>query len=279
MDTKALNILNEINLNLRSISSYIEKISKQEIKLDSNKIYLIDYSTYDWLKGSEKEEIRQSLEEYNQQLCHHIISDDFVQYCRTIYLQIEILLNLYDQSQNSKFKKLKSIFVSLRVGKEKFNYYNDKEYNIITHIMDIRDIASHPDTNGKSIPERVEYKGKSIEVKLENLKNEVSKNDIKSIFNEFVNIARDKNPDIKHKGQYAYITMYELKPKYLIHDSIIEYINNQKDIFRYKLGDNFKAIACSPQPENKLKKFFEEKNYQDVRETLDWFVKEIGNLC
>lgn len=278
MDTKALNILNEINLNLRSISSYIEKISKQEIKLDSNKIYLIDYSTYDWLKGSEKEEIRQSLEEYNQQLCHHIIRDDFVQYCRTIYLQIEILLNLYDQSQNSKFNKLKCIFIKLRGGEEKFKSYNDKQYNIITHIMNIRDIASHPDPNGKSIPERVEYKGKSIEVKLENLKNEVSKNDIKSIFNEFVNIA-DKNLDIKHKGQYAYIKMYKLKDKYLIHDSIIEYINSQKNLLRHKLGYNFEAIACSRQPENKLKKFFEEKNYQDVRETLDWFVKEIGNLC
>ena len=283
MDTKALNILNEINFNLRSISSYIEKISKQELKLDLNKIYLIDYSNCDWLNGSDKEKIRQSLEEYNQQLCHHMISDDFVQYCRTIYLQIEILLNLYDQSENSKFKKLKCIFIKLRGGEENFKSYNDKEYKTITHIMNIRDIASHTDPNGKSIAERVELKGKRIKIWIGEIDRKIDENNIiklkKNIHSKFCS-DRSKPEgsviitDETEKG-YLYITVYDLKDINSTDNDLLKYIEQILNIYQYLLGE--KPRLEEKKQTNELKKFFEEKNYQDVLETLDWFVREIGD--
>ena len=66
MDNLQKTLLEQINLNLQGISSYIENLSREEIKLDSNQIFLIDYSTYKWLNTLPYQDIITRLEEYNQ---------------------------------------------------------------------------------------------------------------------------------------------------------------------------------------------------------------------
>jgi outer membrane protein OmpA-like peptidoglycan-associated protein len=44
MDNPQKTLLEQINLNLQGISSYIEKLSREEIKIDHSKIYLIGHT-------------------------------------------------------------------------------------------------------------------------------------------------------------------------------------------------------------------------------------------
>ncbi|HYW19491.1 MAG TPA: hypothetical protein VE956_09290 [Nodularia sp. (in: cyanobacteria)] len=286
MDITSQKLLEQINCNLNSISLYIERLSREEIKIDSHKIYLIDYSIYEWLNIPENDELGKILEEYNQQSLNDIISDNFVEYCRKAYLQIEVLLNKfinhkygYDKMQDSNYSKIARLKDFFNCVRKNFEPHKDKEYKTITHIMSIRDIASHADSNGKSLAERVEAKGKSIKIKLENLNNNILAERVKSIFSEFVVNKNGVMISNTLDQRYAYIRLFNLKDTYLTSDSIISYINrkSQRNILQYKLGDKFNAFLDRDQPSNELKIFFEKKDYQQIKQTLDWFIQEIGN--
>lgn len=66
---------------------------------------------------------------------------------------------------------------------------------------------------------------------------------------------------------------------YLSSLSIISYINSQsqRNILQYRLGENFQAFSDKDQPPNELNTFFEQKDYQQIKQTLNWFIHEIGN--
>ncbi|WP_066376643.1 hypothetical protein [Anabaena sp. CA = ATCC 33047] len=291
MDTRIQIILEQINFNLKSISSYIEKLSTEEIKIDDDKIHLVDYSIHKWLNTLDNKELKNRLEEYNKQSANDIINDNFVEFCRHIYLQIESLLdkfteiNYYGNTQDinyTKIKKVKDFFKVVRGGEQFFKSYEDKEFKTITYIMDIRDIASHADSNGKLLKERVEAKGKSIKIRLQNLNNNISQESIQNIFSEFV-INKNKNflkitvkPDDKGL-QYAYITLFNLNDKYLNPESVINYISTNLNLLRYRLGNSVKVYPTKEQPINELKIFFEKKDYQEIKQILNWFIQQIGN--
>ncbi|MDD1413942.1 hypothetical protein MEN41_04510 [Dolichospermum sp. ST_con] len=233
MDNLQKTLLEQINLNLQGISSYIENLSREEIKLDSNQIFLIDYSTYKWLNTLPYQDIITRLEEYNQKSVNAIMKNDFVEYCRQVYLQIEILLDKLislkfgqektEDNNYTKIKKLKDCFKLVRGGERNFQSHEDKEYNLITYIMTIRDIVSHTNFNGKSLAERVESQGKVIEIKLTNLEKMNSNVDlyeqIKIIFSEFVIDKKWLKIYYKNGETYAFITMYKLKDTYFLVNS------------------------------------------------------------
>lgn len=291
MDNKIKLILEQINFNLESISLYIEKLSTEEIKLDDSKIYLIDYSTYKWLNRLDNKELKNRLEEYNQQSANNIINDDFVEFCRHIYLQIESLLDTFidhnfsgdiQVNNYTKINKLKFFFERVRGGKNFFKAYEDKEYKKITHIMDIRDIASHADSNGRLLKARVEAKGKSMIIKLQKLDENVAQELIENIFSEFV-INKNKRslivtlrPDGKGL-QYAYIRLFNLNDKYLKPESVLNYITTNLNLFKYRLGNGVQVSLHKEQPINELKIFFEKKDYTEIKQTLNWFIQQIGN--
>ncbi|AFZ23439.1 hypothetical protein Cylst_1133 [Cylindrospermum stagnale PCC 7417] len=288
MDTVQQKILEQINFNLQSISLYIEKLSREEIKLDSNKIQLIDYSIYEWLNILENEELKKILEEYNQQSLNDIMNNNFVEYCRKIYLQIEILVNTFiiqkygynniQDNNYTKIRRLQDFFYLVRGGEENFkkSKYKDKEYKTITHIMDIRDIASHTDYNGKSLAERVDLKGKSIKIKLQKLKNNISKEEIQGIFSEFVLYKNGVSIRGRLEEGYAYIQLFNLKDTYFNSQLVINYISTNYSILRHRLG-NFEYDLDNDQPLNELKAFFEQQDYQKIKYTMNWFIQEIGN--
>jgi hypothetical protein len=283
MDNLQKILLEQINSNLQSISLYIEKLAREEIKIDHSKIYLIDYSIYEWLNTSEYESLREILEKENQEAVNAIMNKDFGEYCRKVYLQIEILLNKfimeYDKDniqdiESSKFKRLNFFFKDVKE--------QDKQYKkIITNIMNIRDISSHGDSKGRSISNRVEIKGKSIKIKLEKLKKTLLTKEVQDIFSEFIDYRHPWNPNITGnlKEGYAYILLYNLKDEYFDPNSIIEYIeNNRRLVYQHKLGNDFKIFLDNYQPKNELKKFFDEqeKNYRTIKDTMNWFIQEIG---
>ncbi|MBD2663751.1 hypothetical protein B6N60_01360 [Richelia sinica FACHB-800] len=283
MDNLQKILLEQINLNLQSIFLYIEKLTREEIKIDSTKIYLIDYSNHEWLNISAYQSMKEELEKENQEAVNAIMNKDFGEYCRKLCLQIEILLNKfimeYDKdniqdTESSKFKRLNFFFK--RVKEE------DKQYKkTITNIMNIRDISSHGDSKGRSISNRVEIKGKSIKIKLEKLKKTLLKEEVQNIFSEFIDYRHPGNPNITGdiKQGYAYILLYNLKDEYFDSHSIIKHIeNNRRLVYQHKLGNDFKIVLDKYQPENELKRFFDEqeKNYTTIRDTMNWFIQEIG---
>jgi hypothetical protein len=139
MDIIQQKILEQINFNLQSISLYIEKLSKAEIKLDSNKIDLIDYSNHEWLNMLEYQDLKKRLEEYNEQSTDASMKNNFAEYCRKVCLQIEILVNKFTEKQcgdeklqDSQYKKLRDFF---KTAKENFNQYQDREYTALPGVM------------------------------------------------------------------------------------------------------------------------------------------------
>ncbi|OUL30520.1 hypothetical protein [Nostoc sp. 106C] len=287
MDKLAQQLLKQINSNLENISLYIERLSKEEIKIDSQKIFIIDYSSYLWLNLTENSEIKKQLEEYNQQSINDIINDDFVEFCRKIYLQIEILLNQFilkqygiDRIQDisySKKAKLADFLKIINSNKVNFKLYENEDYKIITSIMDIRDIASHGDLDGKSIKERIEAKGKSIKVRLKSLKEGIHKEEIQTLFIQFVLNQKGIKVSGRIEEGWAYITLYNLKNSFLDAEKVVNEITNNLSILQYKLGRNVKVFPDAKQPQNELKEFFDKKDYQKIHKTVNWFVKEIIN--
>ncbi|MEI6444020.1 MAG: hypothetical protein WCO29_13065 [Nostocales cyanobacterium ELA583] len=287
MDIIQQKILEQINFNLQSISLYIEKLSKAEIKLDSNKIDLIDYSNHEWLNMLEYQDLKKRLEEYNEQSTDASMKNNFAEYCRKVCLQIEILVNKFTEKrcgdeklQDSQYKKLRDFF---KTAKENFNQYQDREYKLISYIMEIRNVGSHGDHNGRSILQRIELKGKSIKIKLQKTNNTVSLKEIQNIFSEFVSYydkynPKTNNPRITDRTEEGYIviTLSNLKDKYFDCNSIIHYIESNRTTLRHKLGNEFKILPDKHQHPNELKIFFEQQDYAEIKHTMNWFIQEIG---
>jgi hypothetical protein len=288
MDNLQQILLEQINLNLQNLSLYIEKLTREEIKIDATKIYLIDYSNHEWLHISEYQSMRETLEKQNQEAVNAIIKEDFGEYCRRICIQIETLLNKFingnenlQDTESSKFKRLKCFFESVR---KDFKSYEDKEYKIITNIMNIRDIASHGDYNGIFILENmIELKGKFIEIKLEKLDNKINKANLEQrilkLFSEFVMDEKKLQVKLHHPQEgklYAYVKMmYNIKNTYLDYQLIKNYLDaNYHKVFKLQLGNDF--TYSKSKESNELKAFFEQQDYAQIKHTMNWFIQEIG---
>lgn len=241
METAAQQVLEEIHVTLKNIATYIQKIVKEEIKIDSEKIALIDYSNFAALHKPVNSEIKKRLEDYNRQAVQAAIADNFVDFCRCIYLQIEILLNKFIVIEFGKqktndweyYKKARlADFIKVTCG---CNPYDLEEYEIIKNIMDIRDIASHSDHNGKSIEERVEAKGKSINIYLNQLNNSINEEKTQKIFASYLNNP-DQKTRIKVRGEltkgYAYLTLYNLKYEFFAIENVINDLEKKLNLLQ-----------------------------------------------
>jgi predicted metallo-beta-lactamase superfamily hydrolase len=294
MDKVGQELFEEINNNLKNLALFLDKLSKQEIEIDSSKISIIDYSQYRWLNLPENSDIRNQLEQYNQQSINDIINDDFSEFCRKIYLQIEILLNQFIKkkfgrvkTQNinySKKSKLYDFFQEINGNKVNFKPYDYDEYKTISFIMDIRDVASHGDSNGKKLAERIEAKGKSIGISLINLKQDINQDTIKKLFIDYVansNIYFVKvkiEIDDRKKLASAKVTLSNLIDHSLTVEKVIDKSKTDLKSLQYQFGNRVDVIASNNQFPNELKIFFEKQDYQQIKNTMNWFIEEIGKL-
>jgi predicted metallo-beta-lactamase superfamily hydrolase len=294
MDKVGQELFEEINNNLKNLALFLDKLSKQEIEIDSSKISIIDYYQYRWLNLPENSDIRNQLEQYNQQSINDIINDDFSEFCRKIYLQIEILLNQFIKkkfgrvkTQNinySKKSKLYDFFQEINGNKVNFKPYDYDEYKTISFIMDIRDVASHGDSNGKKLAERIEAKGKSIGISLINLKQDINQDTIKKLFIDYVansNIYFVKvkiEIDDRKKLASAKVTLSNLIDHSLTVEKVIDKSKTDLKSLQYQFGNRVDVIASNNQFPNELKIFFEKQDYQQIKNTMNWFIEEIGKL-
>ena len=294
MDKVGQELFEEINNNLKNLALFLDKLSKQEIEIDSSKISIIDYYQYRWLNLPENSDIRNQLEQYNQQSINDIINDDFSEFCRKIYLQIEILLNQFIKkkfgrvkTQNinySKKSKLYDFFQEINGNKVNFKPYDYDEYKTICFIMDIRDVASHGDSNGKKLAQRIEAKGKSIGISLINLKKDITQDTIKKLFIDYVansNIYFVKvkiEIDDRKKLASAKVTLSNLIDHYLTVEKVIDKSKTDLKLLQYQFGNRVDVIASNNQFPNELKIFFEKQDYQQIKNTMNWFIEEIGKL-
>ncbi|MBD2455650.1 hypothetical protein H6G80_16370 [Nostoc sp. FACHB-87] len=290
MDKATQDLFENINSNLKNLSSFFDKLSKQEIKIDSSRIYIIDYSQYLWLNLPKHNGIKKQLEEYNQQSINALINDDFPEFCRKVYMQIEILLNQFTLKQSGAVKtqepdyykksKLYDFFKIINNNPDDFNPYDYPEYKIIAFIMDIRDFASHGDTSGKSLSDRVEAKGKTIRIEFKKLKNNTIENNIQKLFTQYV---ANENPNfvkikIDNQTGWASIQLTNLKDNFLTSDKIVSDIKPTLKALRHQFGNNVEVVKAKKQFPNELKDFFDQKNYQTINQTMNWFVKIVGDF-
>ncbi|MCC5656026.1 hypothetical protein LC608_03300 [Nostoc sp. XA010] len=143
--------------------------------------------------------------------------------------------------------------------------------------MDIRDVASHGDLNGKSIKERIEAKGKFIKIRLKSLNKGINKEKIEALFIEFVVNRKGIKVSGKVEEGWAYITLSNLKNSFLDAGKVVNEIKKNLSILQYPLEKNVQIFPDGKQPHNELKELFEQKDYQKIHNTINWFVKEIVN--
>ena len=290
MDKVSQDLFEQINNNLKNLTLFLDKLSKQEIKIDSSKIYIIDYSQHLWLNLPENREIRNQLEEYNRESINDIINDNFIEFSRKIYLQIEILLNQFilekfsaEKAQSINYHKksrLYDFFKEIHAAKINFKPYEHDEYKTISFIMDIRDVASHGDSNGKTLAERIEAKGKSIKINLRCLKQDITEDTIRKIFTQYV---ANSNPNlvkikIDSKTGWAGITLSNLRDNVLTVKEVKDDITSALKLLRHQFGNNVDVSEPEQQFPNELKDFLDKKNYLKVNHTMNWFIKEIGDF-
>lgn len=294
MDKVGQELFEEINNNFKNLALFLDKLSKQEIEIDSSKISIIDYSQYRWLNLPENSDIRKQLEQYNQQSINDIINDDFSEFCRKIYLQIEILLNQFIKKKSGRVKtqnitdskksKLYAFFQEINGNKVNFKPYDYDEYKTISFIMDIRDVASHGDSNGKKLAERIEAKGKSIGISLINLKKDITQDTIKKLFIDYVansNIYFVKvkiEIDDRKKLASAKVTLSNLIDHSLTVEKVIDKSKTDLKLLQYQFGNRVDVIASNNQFPNELKIFFQKQDYQQIKNTMNWFIEEVGKL-
>ncbi|BAY79615.1 hypothetical protein NIES25_61000 (plasmid) [Nostoc linckia NIES-25] len=147
------------------------------------------------------------------------------------------------------------------------------------NIMDIRDVASHGDWNGKSIEERIDEAKHKIKIGFRNLdKDKITEEKLQKIFFKFL-IQPDRNITIRNDFErgWAYITLGNLKNEFLDVDTVVNDVKSNLKILQYQLGNKVEVFADNKQPPNYLKDFFKQKDYQKIHTTMNWFIEKIGN--
>ncbi|MFN6536347.1 MAG: hypothetical protein RM021_008225 [Nostoc sp. EkiNYC01] len=61
-------------------------------------------------------------------------------------------------------------------------------------------------------------------------------------------------------------------------ETVVSEIKNNLNILQYQLGKNAEVFPDKKQPHNELKEFFEQKDYQKIHKTINWFINEIVNF-
>jgi hypothetical protein len=274
MDELTKQILEQINLNLNQIGIYINKITKKEISIDSAQIYLVDYSIYKFLNKSENQDLKDTLLQQNKQVVQEIINNDFARVCTSIYVNIETLLNKFiavkegvekvnkfDYYKKSKLYK----FIQITWGVEPKELSEEEKYYYYTirHIMDIRDVIFHGEYTGKSIEERIEAKGKSMNIYLKQLDSDCNEEKLITIFSRYLMYPQQTNQIRISKNtlekNYAYIYISNLKLEYLDINTVINDIKANLNTLRYQLGEKVYISSNDRQPENDLYIFFKPK--------------------
>jgi len=265
------NALERLQFDTNQVLHYLQNIINKEISIDNSNTFIVDYSQYNFLRDNPQ--IKKQIENDSYLAFKARIRDDFVEFCRCISLQLEILTDYFcklDSNTNEApyLKKRIKPFLDKVCNDELDDKYKDAIYRII----DLRNIASHRDTSDLPIEEQIAKQENAVHLFISNLKQEEKtkmEEDLKSIINY------NSNWDVKvyyKNRRFAFVHILNIdinsnKDKVIEQvrkniRSISERISNNKDV-KINLHKDYKDGAS-----NKLNDFFKKSDYRETQDIL-----------
>lgn len=289
-----MSILTEVKLILEKLQfdtsqqlTYLNSIIDEEINIDCSKTFIVDYSQFNFLRKNA--DIKKQIENDAYLAFKARVKDDFVEFCRCISLQLEVITDyfynyLYTDTTEipplkGRIKPFLEIICKDKVKKE--------SKDIIYDIIDLRNIASHRDTFNLPINKQIEKKGRAVHLYVNNLKKEDQRKMQKDIqdtvqschsnWNIRVNYIPNRNPDTA----FAYIDIYNTDLS-LSADQVKKQVSKKiygiKD--RFSNNENFTVdFNKREKSSNRLMTFFteSESNYTKISSILLELFQHLDN--
>ena len=152
--------------------TYLNSIIDEEINIDCSKTFIVDYSQFDFLRKNA--DIKKQIENDAYLAFNARVKDDFLEFCRCASLQLEVLTDYYYNYLYTDTTKVPPLKGRIKPFLEIIckNQVKKESKDIIYHIIDLRNIASHRDALNLPIDKQIEKKGRAVHLYVNNLKKE-----------------------------------------------------------------------------------------------------------
>lgn len=273
------------------ISDYISDLLQKDVDLDSTKTYSIDYSSFPFLQKSEYLDIKTQIISDSSLATLARVRGDFIEFCRCLCLQIELLLSYFYINRSdipnvlsSRLTNFLENFCSSPINKD----IRERLYSAIQ----IRNIASHRDTTGFPIEKRIERAGNIVYLYFKNMNHENNKNQInKNLENQIqsesnndwnyirVSYGHDsKSRSLKNYG-FACVDIYGVRLDLEADDVKSKVEETLRKVYP-QYGKDIKIDFNKKRPQkNELNDFFVEKDYDKLQEAFLWFLRDFNKHC
>jgi hypothetical protein len=275
MKSEIKDALERLQFDTSQVLNYLQNIIHEEVSIDHSKTFIVDYSQYNFLKDNPQ--IKKQIENDSYLAFKARIRDDFVEFCRCISLQLEILTDYFCKLDSNTNETLLYPKQRIKPFLERVcnNELDDESRNTIYCILDLRNIASHRDTSNLPIEEQIAKRNNAVHLYINNLKQEEEKRmadslkeTIKHNSDWVVKVTYKKN-GINSFG-YAYVDILNIDNNLSANEVKEKAKNNlvnvnarfsdQQDI---KVEFNRKGASS-----NQLNSFFKESDYIKTQKIL-----------
>jgi hypothetical protein len=264
---------------LDNIFNFIKVINYEDYR--RIKKYILPYSSYDYFKKNNP--LREQLEFDCIMMIRARLQDNFLEFCRYTYLQVEILIDAMIQTKHQKeeieieigdYGQIKGLKVKScgKFYKNTINFCFQKinldhqNRSIIYLVKELRNIVSHRDASIPEIESRIKAHSQKYNNKIiiSKIPTGVSKEEIVNKCKEFnANIIKNDNIR-KSKKENNYIAVYLEDEKQA--QQVIENLHKKK-----WENTNHELIVYFAD-NNNLNEFYCSSDYKQVTEALKSFV-------
>lgn len=270
MQSNVKNALERLQFDTSQILDYLQNIINEEISIDNSNTFIVDYSQYNFLQNNTK--IKEQIEKDSYFAFKARIRDDFVEFCRCISLQLEILTDYFckldSNTHETLYPKQRIKPFLERVCNNKLD---DESKDAIYRILDLRNIASHRDTSNLPIEEQIGKKENAVHLFINNLKQE-EQDKMEKELEQTIKYNSDWNVKVYYKKDrgFAFVDIYNIdrhlnknKVREQVKKNIIS-ISEKFSNNKYVKVDLHKKEAYS----NKLNTFFQKSDYRKIQNIL-----------
>lgn len=274
MQSEVKYALERLQFDTSQVLHYLQNIIHEEISIDHSNAFIVDYSQFNFLK--DKVQIKRQIENDSYLAFKARIRDDFVEFCRCISLQLEILTDYFyklDSNTNEPpYLKQRIKHFLEKVGN---NQLDNESRDAIYHIIDLRNIASHRNTSNFPIEKQIAKQDNAVHLYINNLKQEEEKTMDDSL-KKTIKHNSDWSVRVKYKKNgrngfgYAYVDIFNVDNNLSANEVKEKAKNNLINVnARFchqqciKVEFNRKGYSS-----NKLNTFFKESNYRKTQNIL-----------
>lgn len=280
MQPEVEKLFERLQTEIDRISTYIQTVLDAENDLGINQVKLISFLEYNFFREKKNSSIKELIEHDYHSAIKAKIQGDFVEFCRYICLQLELLLSRLYWNNTEVSSSLTARYHKF-IKQSKTPVHRDLK-SVIPNAITIRNIASHRDIIAP-VDIRIKRQGNVAYLIIDNLEPD-RETDIKE---DLRNLCRDRrwntatvNISEKYGNCRAYVDVscidLELTP-----DDVRNDIEQRIREVHERFGRNVQVeFNSDKQPDsnelnknNELNQFFLDSNYEELIEALLWFIK------